>query len=396
MSKHVQGFDAETGVYSYKKDGSWFFSTCPPEQVQSKRVDGKWYFIETCGGSGGDGTTDLSAYSTTSQMKAADASTLADAKSYADEQIDGLDISVDLSDYATTEWVMDQGFIDEQPVTDGDAATLASANEYTDSKVAAIEIPEGADLSGYAETTYVDGADQAVQRFATTADEAVLAAAKKYTDDSQGPDVATNVMVTDGEQDVESGWKLMSGGRTLISVGSSQVGLYHVKDPTDNAHPVTRGFADARYQFIQKQIVFKCDQYAACSTSPNPAPGEFCGLNNSSPGSPTSPNPYFGNWNDGIRVSTDKLLNPEGNEFADMERYTIEGTVTILDKNGKLYFKAAASSVSRTNNNSYVTINFGSRVPAFGTGAYNDTDQYVLIVEGLESVQPATTNIPED
>ena len=277
-----------------------------------------------------------------------------------------------------------------------DLSKLAT-DDSVDAKIDAIdipEVPEAPNLSAYAETTYVDGADQAVQRYATAADEVVLNAAKKYTDDSQGPDVATTVMVTDGEQDVESGWKLMSGGRTLVSVGSSQVGLYHVKDPTDDAHPVTRGFADARYQFIQKQIVFKFDQYAACSTNQNPALGEFCGLNNSSPGSPASPNPYFGNWNDGIRVSTDKLLNPEGNQFSDMERYNIEGTVTILDKNGKLYFKAAVSSVSRMNNNSYVTINFRSRVPAFGTGAYNDTDQYVLIVEGLESVQPATTNIP--
>ncbi len=203
-------------------------------------------------------------------------------------------------------------------------------------------------------------------------------------------------MVTEGDQEVSSGWKIISGGKTFISVGSSQVGLYHVKDPTDDAHPVTRGYGDTRYQFHQKVITFKCDQYATASTSSNPSSGEFCGLNNSSQGSATSANPYFGNWNAGIRIATDKLLNPEGNPFSDAERYTIQGTVTILDKSGKLYFKAAVSSVSRTNNNSYVSINFASRVPAFGTGSYNDSDQYVVIVEGLESVQPATANIPEE
>lgn len=277
-----------------------------------------------------------------------------------------------------------------------------ASEEFVTEQIAAIEIPEAPespeapDLSKYAEKTYVDSADQAVQRYATAADEVVLNAAKKYTDDSQGPEIATNVMVTDGEQAVESGWKLMSGGRTLVSVGSSQVGLYHVKEPTDDAHPVTRGYGDTRYQFHQKVITFKCDQYATASTSSSPRSGEFCGLNNSSQGSATSPNPYFGNWNAGIRIAPDKLLNPEGNEFSDTERYTIQGTVTILDKSGKLYFKAAVSSVSRTNNNSYVSINFASRVPAFGTGSYNDSDQYVVIVEGLESVQPATANTPGD
>ena len=159
---------------------------------------------------------------------------------------------------------------------------------------------------------------------------------------------------------------------------------------------MSRGFADARYQFIQRQIVFKCDQYAKCSTSPSPPAGEFCGLNNSSPGSSTSPNPYFGNWNVGIRIAPQQLLNPEGNQFTDGERYTIEGTVTVLDKTGKLYFKASVHSVSRTNNHAYVDINFGSRVPAFGTGSYDASDQYIVLVEGLETVQPTTTNTPED
>ena len=96
-----------------------------------------------------------------------------------------------------------------------------------------------------------------------------------------------------------------------------------------------------------------------------------------------------------MRVALNKLLNPEGNQFSDGERYIILGTVTVIDKAGKLYFKTAVSSVNRNNNNSYVNINFATRVPAFGTGLYTDSSDYVVIVEGLESVVPATSNIPE-
>jgi hypothetical protein len=503
-------YDSISGIYSYKKDGQWFFSVCPPDQVASKRVDGKWYFIELCvGGGGGDSdvskiyvdsqdqklqanidkcfsdskdyadsivadyalvsyvdeqiaaieipedqdlslyakTTDmtdgdaatltdskdytdtavaaieipedqdLSLYAKTTDVTAGDAATLTDSKSYTDEQIGGLDISVDLSEYASQEWVLDQGFVTEQPITDGDAATLDAANKYTDEQIGAIEFPEGVDLSTYAEKTYVDGADQAVQRFATTADDAVLNAAKKYTDDSLGtiPEVSIDVdkeyvdtqdatkIGNTGEQTLPTAtWKMRakkvdgSGNYSYISIQDDTLKLYHVADPTADAHGMSRGFADARYQFPQRQIVFKCDQYVKCSTNPFPAPGEFCGLNNSSQGSSTSPNPYFGNWNVGIRVDPAKLLNPEGNQLSDMERYTFEGTVTIIDDTGKLYFKGNVHSVSRTNNNPYVDINFGSRVPAFGTGSYNDSEKYIILVEGLEAIQPATVNIPED
>ena len=341
------------------------------------------------------------------------------SEDYVTEQIAAIEIpeAPDLSGYASQEWVLDQGYVTEQPITDGDAATLDAANTYTDEQIGAIEFPEGVDLSNYAETTYVDGADQAVQRYATTADEAVLNAAKKYTDDSLGtiPDVSGDVdkeyvdaqdatkIGNTGEQVLPtSAWKLRarksddSGSYSYLSIQDDSLRLYHVADPTADAHGMSRGFADTRYQFIQRQIVFKCDQYVTCTTNTNPASGEFCGLNNSSPGSATTANPYFGNWNVGIRIDPAKLLNPEGNQFSDMERYTIEGTVTVLDKAGKMYFKASVHSVSRTNNNSYVDINFGSRVPAFGTGNYNDSSDYIVIVEGLESVQPATVNIPED
>ena len=558
MSLTLSSYDPKSGIYSYKKDGTWFFSFCPPEDVASKRVDGKWYFLDNCGG-GGDGSApnlapyakttyvdsqdqkiqanvdkcfsdskdyadsivadyalvsyvdeqiaaieipedqDLSLYAKTTDVTSGDAATLKDSKDYTDAAVAAIEIpeggSVDLSSYSTTAEMIsadattladakaytDQGIAAIPPVdlsgyatkkesTDGDVKSLDDSKKYTDQKIGSIVFPPGTTVSGtepenvpngtnwfdtvrlelfvrasdswlpssplgsrvsqgeivqsqildridgLTTTEYVDGADQAVQRFATTADEAVLNAARKYTDDSLGtiPDASSDVdkayvdaqdatkIGNTGEQILPaSAWKLRakkvdnSGNYSYISIQDDTLRLYHVADPTADAHGMSRGFADARYQFIQRQIVFKCDQYVKCTTSPSPAPGEFCGLNNSSPGSATSPNPYFGNWNVGIRVDSAKLLNPEGNQLSDMERYTFEGTVTVLDNTGKLYFKASAHSVSRTNSNSYVDINFGSRVPAFGTGSYNDSERYIILVEGLETIEPSTVNIQE-
>ena len=44
--------DEESGIYSYKKDGQWFFSLCPPDQVLTKKADGIWHFVELCNGGG--------------------------------------------------------------------------------------------------------------------------------------------------------------------------------------------------------------------------------------------------------------------------------------------------------------------------------------------------------
>ena len=48
MTEHVQGFDPKTGIYSYKRDGQFHFSFCPPDQIIMKKVNGKWYFIDNC------------------------------------------------------------------------------------------------------------------------------------------------------------------------------------------------------------------------------------------------------------------------------------------------------------------------------------------------------------
>ena len=52
--RYAENYDPENGIYSYKKDGQWFLSLCPPDQVITVKKDGKWHWIETCGGSGGD------------------------------------------------------------------------------------------------------------------------------------------------------------------------------------------------------------------------------------------------------------------------------------------------------------------------------------------------------
>ena len=296
-----------------------------------------------------------------------------DSKDYANSVVD---------DYALISYVDQQDQVvrgiaykytdQEIDMAEQRAGVKFAEKSYVDEQIAAIEIPEDQDLSEYTEKTYVDAQD------------------------------ATKIGNT-GEQILPTAtWKLRakkvdnSGNYSYLAIQDDSLKLYHVADPTSDAHGMSRGYADARYQLIQRQIVFKCDQYVKCVTSTTPASGEFCGLNNSSPGSASSPNPYFGNWNNGMRVYAGKLLNPEGNQFTDGERYTIEGTVTVLDKTGKLYFKASVHSVSRANNNAYVDINFGSRVPAFGTGSYDSSDQYIVLVEGLETVQPTTTNTLEE
>ena len=420
--------------------------------------EANWYLLDAIDNIEIPEDQDLSTYATIDAMQAGDADTLAAANTFTTDAIAAIP-PVDLSDYATKKESTDgdaKSLSDSKKYTDDKIAAIVfppgtivkdtepqnvpngtnwfdtvrlelfvrASDSWLPSSPLAARVSQGEivqaqildRIDGLTTTEYVDGADQAVQRFATTADEAVLNAAKKYTDDTLGtiPDVssdvdkayvdaqdATKIGNTGDEVLPTSRWKLRapkvddSGNYSYISIQDDTLKLYHVADPTADAHGMSRGFADARYQFPQRQIVFKCDQYVTCTTASSPPDGGFCGLNNSSVGSATSPNPYFGNWNAGMRVALNKLLNPEGNQFSDGERYTISGTVTVIDKAGKLYFKAAVSSVNRSNNNSYVNINFATRVPAFGTGAYNDSSDYVVIVEGLESVVPATSNIPE-
>ena len=88
---------------------------------------------------------------------AADATTLASANTYTNEEVAKI-IVPDVSDFSTTDYV-----------DAGDATTLASSNTYTDKEIAKIDIPV---VDDFATTDYVDAGD-------TT----TLSSSKTYTDE---------------------------------------------------------------------------------------------------------------------------------------------------------------------------------------------------------------------
>ena len=109
MSILTTSYDPSSGIYSYKKDGTWFFSTCPPDQIASRRVDGKWYFVELCVGGGGGGDV---------------------TKIYVDQQDNKLQANID------------KCFADSKDYADSLVADYALIS-YVDEQIAGIEIPEG-------------------------------------------------------------------------------------------------------------------------------------------------------------------------------------------------------------------------------------------------------------
>ena len=294
-----------------------------------------------------------------------------------------------------------------------DLSKLAT-DDSVDAKIDAIdipEVPEAPNLSAYAETTYVDGADQAVQRYATAADEVVLNASKKYTDDSLGtipevsePDVdkayvdaqdATKIGNT-GEQVLPtSTWKLRarkvddSGDYSYLSIKEDSLALYHVADPTSDTHGMSRGYADTRYvQYgsppTLTPVVYKCDQYVTAVVLNEPGSGEFSGMYNTSDGSATSANNYWGNVNIELRVHKDKLLDKNGNTIASGYRQSVAGYVTLIGKDNKTYLKAAIRTVTRPSGKDYIEVVFANRTKPFGTGSYDSSDGYIIIIEGYE------------
>ena len=424
--------DPDEIITRVKKDGQWFFSRYPEEQLRFKRIDGQWFMLEprpaAGGGEGGEpfdgnmhGETIINLGNAINNNDAVskavckgwDMYTLDAAKEYTDEEIKKINIpSVD--GLATQEWVYDQSYITEQPVTDGDAATLEAANKYTDDQIAGIEVPDVVEPD--VNKQYVDNADQAVQRFATTADEAILNSAKKYTDDSLGaipevsePDVdkayvdaeLAKKLSASGSPGVVQDWRIRSpkgeGNQTYLKIADDHLHLYHVADPTNDEHGVSRGYADGRYQIQQIPVVMKTTGSMACVTVNEPPSKSFCGLYNTSPGSSTNGNMYFGNWNADIRVHIDGLKNPENEEFAANEKYFINGFVSIFGKDdGKLYFKHAITQVMRPQGKDYINLHFATRFPAYGAGQNDSQSKYVLIVEGLMNKAVNTVNIPDE
>ncbi len=172
-----------------------------------------------------------------------------------------------------------------------------------------------------------------------------------------------------------------------------EVFLNYLKDPTSNGHPINLRYANNTY--LKKEdytettektlapITFKCDQWVKATSSSNPGEGEMCGMYNTSPGSATTANPYWGNVNVELRVNKNKLKNPEGNEFASGERHSVMGFVTLVGKDSKTYLKAEINAVVRPSGQNYVSINFSNRTKVFGTGGINDsTNGYAVLIEG--------------
>ena len=357
-------------------------------------------------------------------IEAGDEATLDDAKKYTDSEIAAIP-PTDLSAHAT-----------KKEVTDGDAKALTDSKKYTDVKIDAIVFPPGTivrdteppnapngtnwfdtvrlELFVRASQTWVPSSplgarvsqgellqSELVDRV-TTIEEIQSQPSSDVDKEYVDAQDATKIGNT-GEQILPTAtWKLRakkvddSGNYSYLAIQDDSLKLYHVADPTADAHGMSRGYADGRYQFIQKPIGFKVDQAGVCTLNTIPSSGEFCGLNNSSPGSSTSANNYFGNWNAGIRVHIDKLLNPQGSQFEVTERYSIAGTVSIFGKDtGKLFFKHGITAVVRDSSHPYVELIFATRVPTFGTGSINDESKYVVIVDGLTSTATNTTLVPE-
>jgi hypothetical protein len=368
--------------------------------------------------------TDLSAHATKKEVTDGDAKALVDSKAYTDNEIAAIP-PTDLSSHAT-----------KKEVTDGDAKALTDSKKYTDDKIDAIVFPPGTivrdteppnapngtnwfdtvrlELFVRASQTWVASSplgarvtqgellqSELLDRV-TTIEEIQSQPAgdvdKEYVDAQDATKIGNA-----GEQILPTPtWKLRarkvddSGNYSYLAIQDDSLKLYHVADPTADAHGMSRGYADGRYQFIQKPIGFKVDQSGTCTLNTIPNSGEFCGLNNSSPGSSTAANNYFGNWNAGIRVHIDKLLNPQGSQFEVTERYSIAGTVSIFGKDtGKLFFKHGITAVVRDSSHPYVELIFATRVPTFGTGSINDESKYVVIVDGLTSTATNTTLVPE-
>ena len=169
--------------------------------------------------------------------------------------------------------------------------------------------------------------------------------------------------------------------------------LNYLPDPTANGHPVNLRYANNTYLKIEDYteptaktlapITFKMDQYAIGTQATTPGEGEVCGLYNTSPGSSTSGNPYWGNVNVELRVHKNKLKNPEGAEFASGERYSVNGFVTLVGKDNKTYLKAEINSVIRPSGQNYISVHFSNRTKVFGTGSYNSSSGgYAVLIEG--------------
>ena len=266
----------------------------------------------------------------------------------------------------------------------------------------------------------IDGIEVDVDKqYVDDQDGVTLDAAKKYTDDSLGtlpevsePDVdkayvdaelAKKIGDTGDQILPTSNWKIRArkasddGNYSYIDIKNDRLHLYHIADPLNGEHALSLGYADERYQIVQEPLVIKTTGSMECVVANTPGSKQFCGMYNTSPGSSTNANMYFGNWNAGMRVNIDGMKTPDGAEFAQGQKYIFNGYVTVVGHtNGKVYFKHAVDMISRTGTSSYLSINFSNRVATYATGQNNSEDKYVVTIEGYIKKPVTTLNIPEE
>jgi hypothetical protein len=99
----------------------------------------------------------------------------------------------------------------------------------------------------FTHTTPFDIGAACTKQYSDDQDAVTLKAAKDYADALDIPDaVVTDGFLSDtGEQHIKPEWKIRDPNKayTYITISpSGGMGLYHVKDPTDDAHPVTLGY----------------------------------------------------------------------------------------------------------------------------------------------------------
>ena len=239
--------------------------------------------------------------------------------------------------------------------------------------------------------------EQAIEELKALPDPVAPDVDKEYVDSELAKKIGNT-----GEQVLPTAtWKIRArkvaddGNYSYIAIENDQLKLYHVADPTNDEHGVSRGYCDRSYSKKQVPVVMKTNGSLACTTANIPPSKSFCGLYNTSPGSSTNGNPYFGNWNSDIRVNIDGLKNPENQQFAVGEYYNISGFVSIFGaEDGKLYFKHAITNVARSSSHEYVQIHFASRIPAWGWGQNTSQSKFVLTVEGLMDKTVNTVDVP--
>ena len=93
---------------------------------------------------------------------------------------------------------------------------------------------------------------------------------KAYLDANSGGS-ADNAVLKNASNDVTTAFRLKANNNTLISASRNELGLYHVKTPTDQTHGANKSYVDSKASRAQ----------TGPDTAPTLEPGEFyyCTIN---------------------------------------------------------------------------------------------------------------------